>query len=147
MVQTKTRKVMELEERKRQVLLRWAKDLFRQYARASRADRWGYCRCITCGLRDVHTGGRIQAGHFIHRSNSTYFLLVNCWPQCQQCNGFSHGKPREYAAVLNQRFGADLVPWLVAEGRKPRTYPKWELCRGIRELRINLRSLGVVPCR
>lgn len=75
--------------------------LFSRFIRLSHADKRGYVRCYTCGVRKHWK--EIQNGHFIRRQYlATRFDPRNCRPQCVGCNIYGDGKMVEFSAKLEK---------------------------------------------
>ena len=100
---------------------RWMKecwDLWSVIVRVTGSDWRGYNTCYTC--RRTFFWKELQAGHYLH--NKLDFDSINVHPQCQQCNGYKHGSPREYAKYLVEQYGVNVLKELSLAGREP-SYP------------------------
>lgn len=81
-----------------------ALSLYSLYRRKSLADKDGFCRCVTCDVKQHYT--KIQNGHYVDRQhNSTTFLDKNNHPQCVSCNEYGDGKLEAYAEFLDKTYG------------------------------------------
>jgi len=75
--------------------------VFSQWVRLSKADKKGYCTCVTCSKK-IHWK-EIQAGHFQSRKHySTRWDELNVYPQCVGCNVFKYGEQYKYSLFLGK---------------------------------------------
>ena len=82
-------------------------NIFSKYIRLRDADKYGYCRCVTCGER-LHWK-KIQAGHFISRKYyATRWDEENVNAQCVACNVFKSGEQYKYSLYLGNDISLDL---------------------------------------
>ena len=73
--------------------------LFSLKRRWEEADMYGFCVCITCGVRKPVK--EVDAGHFVQREHlATRFEKNNVWPQCRHCNRFKGGRHSVYRDEL-----------------------------------------------
>ena len=77
------------------------------YIRLKYADSNGYVKCVTCGR--VYHYKKMQAGHFIHKLNATYFIEMNLHPQCLRCNYYLSGNMGDYRKFMENTYGKDKV--------------------------------------
>ena len=78
--------------------------LFSKIRRLEESDEWGMCNCVTCGKR-LHWK-QMHCGHFIHnRASETFLDPQNTHPQCEECNTHHFGRPKEYRAYIDKRYG------------------------------------------
>lgn len=58
------------------------------YVRLRDADRNGVCKCSTCSYTGFYYKSKIQAGHFVKKSNGNFteYYEDNIYAQCQECN-------------------------------------------------------------
>lgn len=73
--------------------------------RLTGADSRGFNTCYTCGK--MVRGRELHAGHFHH--NKLDFDERNLRPQCNACNTYQGGKPREYSLKLVKE---NSIEWL-----------------------------------
>jgi hypothetical protein len=79
--------------------------VFSEFIRLRDSNENGFCRCFTCpGIRYYKN---MDAGHGIPRGNmATKYNEQNNHAQCKQCNGpAGRGKPKEYKAEMDKRYG------------------------------------------
>ena len=82
--------------------------VFSEYIRKSRADKNGYCQCITCS-KTFHWK-KIQAGHFMSRKHySTRWDEDNVFPQCVACNMFRSGEQYLYSLALGKEKSEEML--------------------------------------
>ena len=124
-----------------------AKDVWRQSVLLSRQSEYGFCKCVTCGVQRAPNDIAMHCGHFIHYRNNTYFTLINAHGQCDRCNHFGKGRPREYAAFIARTYGADKLDWLIEQSKIRKDFTRGQLDRIIEESRIIVRLHGGKPCR
>jgi len=75
--------------------------VFSQWVRLSKADKNGYCTCVTCSKKLYWK--EIQAGHFQSRKHySTRWCELNVYPQCVGCNVFKYGEQYKYSLFLGK---------------------------------------------
>ena len=73
--------------------------LLSEIVRRTNADKFGRCRCVTCGV--VSEWKAMHAGHAIGgRKASTLFDEDIIYPQCPTCNIWKGGAYGEFAAFL-----------------------------------------------
>lgn len=82
--------------------------IFSKYIRLKWSDPNGYCRCVTCGKKDIWT--RMHAGHFVLRRHmSCRYREDNVHPQCVYCNSFQDGNASAYAVFLEKEYGDGIL--------------------------------------
>lgn len=99
--------------------------LVSEYVRRKDADKNGYVRCISCGVKKHWKD--IDAGHYIPKSrgNCIYWEIKNIHPQCTSCNRFRHGNLNLYALALIKKYGQQILQEL--EWKSRQTCPMNEL--------------------
>ena len=74
-------------------------------------------RCITCST--VAPAEQLQVGHWIGRSKlAVRFDEKNVSLQCQQCNYWHSGKPKEFEAILRRTHGDEAIDELVERSNR-----------------------------
>lgn len=74
-------------------------------------------RCVTCS--HVAPAEQLQVGHWIGRSKlSVRFDVNNVSLQCQNCNYWHSGRPKEFEAILRRTHGDQAVDDLVAKSNR-----------------------------
>lgn len=82
--------------------------VFSVWVRQRGMDKWGYNKCVTCGVREHWKN--LNAGHFYHGHYSCSFMDErNVWPQCVRCNRHLHGNLIEYSEFLRGLYGNEIV--------------------------------------
>lgn len=89
-------------------------DAFSRFIRQRDADENGNVKCCTC--ENVRHWSGMDAGHFISRTKeSVLFDEMNVHAQCKGCNMRpNNGKPIEYAAYLDERYGSGTAQAITA---------------------------------
>jgi len=90
----------------------------------------GYCQCVTCNT--WHHWKSCDAGHFIAKSHSNYWMLDerNIHVQCKACNGWGmrFGTAQiEYTRWMEDFYGKDFVTEMLETKRHPIKYYKKDL--------------------
>jgi len=104
---------------KRKSLIKKLDTLFSLYIRLKSANKKGFVKCYTCGVKKYWEKDYMQCGHFISRRH--YILRwseKNARPQCYGCNVMSQGKQYQFAINLNKEYGYDIAEELLKESRK-----------------------------
>jgi len=90
---------------------------FQRLRRLQEADKAGFCKCVTCGVRKHFA--QMEGGHFITRSRKSVLLdPMNVHPQCNACNQHKGGNGAEYASYMIKRYGEDQVEFLKLKSRQ-----------------------------
>jgi hypothetical protein len=77
-----------------------------RYIRAYYADKYGRCRCVTCGEYLQYNKTECNAGHFVGgRGNAVLLDEELIRPQCQKCNLFMDGQQGKFALYLMREEG------------------------------------------
>jgi len=80
-------------------------------------------KCVTCGSTD-----RLQNGHYISRSCSVLrFSEVNCNAQCFVCNCFKNGNMPQYSVYMIDKYGPNIIKWLLKEKQTLHSFKVSEL--------------------
>tara|TARA_B110000091_G_C13373529_1_gene293228 strand:+ start:29 stop:460 length:432 start_codon:yes stop_codon:yes gene_type:complete len=96
-------------------------------ARISAANDNGYCQCVSCDPRELHSWGHwkeMDGGHFIPKGSSSYHALdweFNIHPQHKKCNmwGMRHGSAEAWYTIwMNNQFGTDFVEQMLRDKKK-----------------------------
>jgi len=100
--------------------------VFSRFIRLRDADKWGMCKCCTCGSRKVWK--QMQAGHFISRVHSAVlFNEKNVHAQCVGCNMFKQGNPQNYWLFMEEKYGRKVIDELMEMRAKIRRFKATEL--------------------
>ncbi len=124
-----------------------AKAVWRQSVLYSWVDEFGFCRCVTCGVRRAPNDPQMHCGHYIHGRNRIYFALMNAHPQCATCNGFKKGMPREYSLYIAEAYGVEALRWLHDQAKTRHDFPMAFIEQVTESSRIITRQAGGKPCR
>lgn len=93
--------------------------IFSKYVRLSHADKSGYVKCYTCGVKKYWEKDGMQAGHFMSRKHtSTRFDEKNVMPQCYSCNCHFYGRQFEFGKNLDKQFGEGTSDALLQKSRQ-----------------------------
>lgn len=114
---------------------------FQLLRRLEEANKYGACRCVTCG--DWAPYKEMDGGHhFSRKINATAFDWRNVWPQCKRCNHpFSgRGMPAEYEAFLRRKFGREYES-LKAKSKMSVSYTRDQLVDMRIEYRLRIRKV------
>lgn len=90
---------------------------FSIYVRLDEADEYGYCICITCGMRHFWRtpDKKMTCGHFQKRHHAgTRFNRQNCGAQCSICNGTKDGEQYKHGKYIDKKYGEGTADKLVA---------------------------------
>ena len=101
----------------RKSLIKKLDTLFSLYIRLKSADKNGFIKCYTCGVKK-HYKDYMQCGHFISRRH--YILRWserNARPQCYGCNVMAQGRQYQFAINLNKEYGYDIAQELLDQSR------------------------------
>lgn len=72
--------------------------------------------CCTCSFS--FPVNKMQVGHYVSRKQmATRWDVRNVALQCVQCNCIEMGKPVEFAAYINQRYGAGTAEALIEKSK------------------------------
>lgn len=97
-------------------------------------------KCFTC--QRVFPWKKVDAGHFRHRSLTTFFSERNVHAQCTGCNRFNHGNLGVYAVRLDEVYGSGTAKALILESNKSRqSYSKKEIKAIAEKYRSMVRGL------
>jgi len=93
--------------------------IFSKYVRLSNADKNGYVKCYTCGVKKYWEKDGMQAGHFMSRKHTaTRFDEQNVKPQCYSCNCHFYGRQFEFGKNLDKEFGEGTSDTLLQKSRQ-----------------------------
>jgi hypothetical protein len=93
--------------------------VFSKYVRLSNADKKGYVKCYTCGVKKYWEKDGMQAGHFMSRKHTaTRFDEQNVKPQCYSCNCHFYGRQFEFGKNLDKQFGKGTSDALLQKSRQ-----------------------------
>jgi hypothetical protein len=93
--------------------------IFSKYVRLSNADKNGYVKCYTCGVKKYWEKDGMQAGHFMSRKHTaTRFDEQNVKPQCYSCNCHFYGRQFEFGKNLDKQFGEGTSDALLQKSRQ-----------------------------
>jgi hypothetical protein len=93
--------------------------IFSKYVRLSNADKNGYVKCYTCGVKKYWEKDGMQAGHFMSRKHtSTRFDEQNVKPQCYSCNCHFYGRQFVFGKNLDKEFGKGTADALLQKSRQ-----------------------------
>jgi hypothetical protein len=94
------------------MLLKTADRYFSEYIRRSHADNRGYVKCCTC--QKIGHWKEFDCGHYVNRKHkSLRFCEKNVAPQCRHCNRFDEGNKEMFTVYLVEKYGADIIQWLL----------------------------------
>jgi hypothetical protein len=83
-------------------------------------------KCFTCG--EVKDFSELDAGHYV---KSTHRLIKfheqNVHAQCRKCNRFMGGNEAEYTVRLIDKYGRELVDYLLSQKGKTKKFTRSEL--------------------
>ena len=114
--------------------------LTQKLVRLKAADKWGMCRCVTCGKRQHWK--EMQGGHFISRTYSKWKLVEeNIHVQCRYCNMFGSRVADDYYVWMCDTYGADEVRNMVETKREVIKWNRAELDELKTELRKRVKEL------
>ena len=114
--------------------------VFSKYIRLRYADKLGYCRCATCGVKKHWK--ELQCGHFVPRNYlNTRWLIQNCMPQCVGCNYFGKGKPVQMADKIRLEFGDACPDNLYTLARIVAKFTKFDYERMIDEYKVLVKEI------
>ena len=93
--------------------------IFSKYVRLSNADKNGYVKCYTCGVKKYWEKDGMQAGHFMSRKHTaTRFNEQNVKPQCYSCNCHFYGRQFIFGKNLDKEFGEGTADALLQKSRQ-----------------------------
>jgi len=93
--------------------------IFSKYVRLKHADKNGYVKCYTCGVKKYWEKDGMQAGHFMSRKHTaTRFDEQNVKPQCYSCNCHFYGRQFEFGQNLDKEFGEGTAETLLQKSRQ-----------------------------
>ena len=93
--------------------------IFSKYVRLSNADKNGYVKCYTCGVKKYWEKDGMQAGHFMSRKHTaTRFDEQNVKPQCYSCNCHFYGRQFIFGKNLDKEFGEGTADALLQKSRQ-----------------------------
>ena len=93
--------------------------IFSKYVRLSNADKNGYVKCYTCGVKKYWEKDGMQAGHFMSRKHTaTRFDEQNVKPQCYSCNCHFYGRQFVFGKNLDKEFGEGTADELLQKSRQ-----------------------------
>jgi hypothetical protein len=115
---------------------------FSRYIRLRDADRDGYVRCYTCGVRLPYQ--QAHAGHFIGgRHNAILFDERGVHPQCYACNVRMHGNTLAYFDRMRDEYGDAVVRELRALDKTNKQFTAKELTQFIIDTKSKLANIHV----
>ena len=122
------KKKKEFRENDRVWLRKEAQRVVNRYARLRDEAERGHV-CCTCGI----TTGKFDAGHFLPTGSysAVRYVTKQLHLQCQSCNRFNGGMPKEYRVFMIKKYGLKYVEWLESQN-KPRSYSSEYLLRLIK---------------
>jgi hypothetical protein len=93
--------------------------IFSKYIRLKDADKNGYVKCYTCGVKKYWEKDGMQAGHFMSRKHTaTRFDPLNVKPQCYSCNCHFYGRQFVFGKNLDKQFGEGTSEALLQKSRQ-----------------------------
>tara|TARA_R100001460_G_scaffold66010_1_gene106391 strand:- start:1769 stop:2176 length:408 start_codon:yes stop_codon:yes gene_type:complete len=93
--------------------------IFSKYVRLSNADKKGYVKCYTCGVKKYWEKDGMQAGHFMSRKHTaTRFDERNVKPQCYSCNCHFYGRQFVFGKNLDKEFGEGTADALLLKSKQ-----------------------------
>lgn len=93
--------------------------IFSKYVRLSNADKNGYVKCYTCGVKKYWEKDGMQAGHFMSRKHTaTRFDEQNVKPQCYSCNCHFYGRQFIFGKNLDKEYGEGTADALLQKSRQ-----------------------------
>lgn len=105
-------------------LIKEASSLAQLWARLDRADKYGNCKCVTCGIAGHYK--TMQGGHFIERGKAaTRLFHENIHPQCPGCNLYGMKKASTVLAYRRYLVGLYGDPFITALELTARQTKKW----------------------
>ncbi|PXV61195.1 NinG protein [Dysgonomonas alginatilytica] len=100
----------------------------------------GYVSCFTCGK--AYRISEMQNGHFIPRGNMTLrFSIMNCFPQCKECNEYKDGNEAKYREALTEKFGIAHVEYLDKKKNVIKHWTDFELDELIQKLKTKVKTM------
>jgi hypothetical protein len=100
-----------------------------------------YVRCITCSL--VAPAKHLQVGHWIGRSKlATRYDLKNVSLQCQDCNYWHSGRPKEFEAALRKMWGDEEIDQMLVRSNERLELGELEQLINTLEWKLKERSPG-----
>ena len=92
----------------KQTALKQADKAFSLYIRKKYSDRYGYCRCYTCGAKVYWKNA--DCSHYVERTcMTTRFNEDNVRVCCKTCNEFLHGNLKKFREHLVEEIGEQKV--------------------------------------
>lgn len=118
-------------------------DALQQLVRLKAADEYGYCECVSCGIKARWS--EMDGGHFIPKGHSSFWALreENIHPQCKGCNGFGmkHGTAEQsYTLWMIDYYGRDFVEHMHATKRDQVKYYKRDYEEMLKDLNAQIRE-------
>lgn len=112
--------------------------IFSLYVRQKDADKNGFVRCYTCGLRKHWK--ELHCGHFVSRSHlATRFIEDNARPQCAGCNVFGGGRVAVFGSNLERDLGKGTIARLYRKAQEiTKDFP---YVQRIEEFKVKLKAL------
>jgi hypothetical protein len=115
--------VVEVRKLSRAGLIRKIDAAFSRFIRKRAADEYGFCTCVTCGVR-LHWS-EIQAGHWIKRGHAgTRWDERNVYPQCPGDNLYKDGLQDVMGGHIMNLHGPETINELL---RLKRTAKRWSM--------------------
>lgn len=115
-------------------------EVFSGYIRTRDTQHNGFAKCITCP--EVLPYKKLQAGHYISRSYlATRWEPLNVAAQCGGCNLYKKGAPDEFALVLLNLYGADILENLNIAKHRQVKFSRHDLIGMIELYKLKTRDL------
>jgi len=125
------KKCPKMRKKRQKSLMGHKKDAWREFSRYIRLrdcfDNTEHAFCFTC--RKPYHYKDMQAGHYIHDLNSTYFNPMNVHAQCVRCNYFLNGNGKVYRKHMVDTYGRKAVDKLERSAKAGKKFTKGELIR------------------
>lgn len=107
-------------------LIKRADNVFSLLVRVRAANNNGNCTCVTC--EKVQHYSQMHNGHYALRENkSTRFDVVNCHPQCYECNMANKGYAKRHKEYIINRYGLGCFEELQRRARQSYKFSHSEL--------------------
>ena len=100
-----------------------------------------YVRCITCS--HIAPAKHLQVGHWIGRSKlATRYDLKNVSLQCQTCNYWHSGRPKEFEQALRKMWGDEEIDQMLERSNQRLEIGELEQTINSLEWKLKERSPG-----
>ena len=108
------------------MVLKKADYQFSRFIRLRDADENGMVKCCTCPT--VRHWKEMDCGHFRSRRHlGTRWHSQNAAPQCRECNSEKQGNLEEYALFLIDKYGNDILAYLVQKSQDTEKMMQWQI--------------------